>query len=147
MITPPDGGEEVLSMFLSRVPALTSGTLEVMAMARERGRRCVFFVHSSDPAVDSVGTFIGERGVHVKAVVTALGQEHIDVVPWTDSMPQLIRNALWPLVLRDVILDEASRRATVAVEEMRSQDRPLDSLRLRLISRALGWEVQVAGIR
>jgi len=127
-------------MFLSRVPALTSGSLEVMAMARERGRRCVFFVHSSDPAVDSVGTFIG------KAVFKIL-EEQFDVVPWTDSVPQLIENALWPLVLRDVILDETSRRATVTVDAMCSRDRPLDSLRLRLISRALGWEVQVTEIR
>jgi len=133
-------------MFLSRVPALTSGNLEVMAMARERGRRCVFFVHSSDPAVDSVGTFIGKRGVHAKAVFKIL-EEQFDVVPWTDSVPQLIENALWPLVLRDVTLDETSRRATVTVDAMCSRDRPLDSLRLRLISRALGWEVQVTGIR
>ena len=60
-------------------------------------------------------------------------------------------DALWPLVQRDVVLDEASRRATVTVDAMCSHDRPLDSLldslRLRLISRALGWEVQVTGIR
>lgn len=147
MITPPDGSEEVLNMFLTRVPALATGDLEVKAMARERGRRCILFVHSKDPAVDSVGAFIGTRGEHVKAIAKELNTEPIDVVRWTDSTQQVICNALAPLHLSSITMDESSHRATVAVDEKSSEGRSIDLTRLKLVSRALGWEVRVSGSR
>lgn len=144
----PDGSEEVLRMLRSHVPALASGALEVKAMARERGRRCVFFVHSPDPAVDSVGAFVGNRGEHLKAVVQALNPEHIDVVRWTASIQQLITNALAPVAVREVVLDQSSCRAMVTIDETRSWPRsgsgstetPIQGSR---VGTASGWNCMI----
>ncbi|HEU5125825.1 MAG TPA: hypothetical protein VFW05_17370 [Verrucomicrobiae bacterium] len=143
MITQPDGSDEVRQLFQENVPELAKGVVEIKAIARERGHRSMLVVYSSDGSVDPVGSCVGERGARVRSVVRQLSGETIDVIRWSDSQEELIRNILNPAVIRSVALDEASGRAIVRIVSKQSEDCELDPIRLKLASRVTGWDLQL----
>ena len=97
-----------------------------------------------EPPGDS--SCVGLRGVHVKSVIQQLPREYIDIVPWSESVEDFIRNSLAPIVVRSITLDETERHATVKLDSKRSNGYVLDPIRLRLASRVTGWELQIVEI-
>ena len=127
------------------MPELLSGIVEIRGIAREVGSRCMLGVSSKDPSVDPVGSCVGPRGIRLKTVVRELDGEHIDIIPWTESACDLIRIALSPVgvVVQSIVLDEKRQRATVTIDG-RGEDRAaIDAGRLRLVSRLVGWRLEV----
>jgi len=112
MITQPDGSDEVRRLFSEQTPELAKGIVEIKAIAREGGRRTMLVVYSRDDSVDPVNSCVGPRGARVKSVVQQLSGEHIDIVRWAESVEDLIRNALTPVLVQSIALDEAARHAT-----------------------------------
>ena len=143
MRTHPDGSEEIRRLFREQVPELASGIVEIKALARERGRRSMLAVSSTNPSVDPVGSCVGERGVRVKSVVQQLSGEFIDIIRWSESVEDFIRNTLAPVVVQRIALDTAAHRATVTVDSKRSDARAVDPSRLRLASRVVGCELHL----
>ena len=144
MHTQPDGSDEVLALFDREVPELASGVIEIRGIVRERGRRTIVLVHSPDPAVDSVGSFIGSRGVRIKAVVRDLANEKVDVVRWSDSVEQLICHLVTPAKVSRVALNDRKRRAVIHTSpDYQSLVLGPGGSRLQLISRLIGWELEV----
>jgi N utilization substance protein A len=99
-------------------------------------------VSSIDPAVDPVGSCVGLRGIRVKAVLKELSNEKLDIIRWSDSIEVLLVNGLAPLVIRKIVLDSAARQATITTAPKRSAEHSIDIGRARLLSRAIGWELQ-----
>ena len=143
MLAHPDGSEEVRRLFHEQAPELASGIVAIRAIARERGHRSMLAVHSEDRSVDPVGSCIGPRGVRVKSVLKQLSGERIDIIRWSESVEDLIRNALSPVVIRRIALDAAAHRAVVTVDSKRSDAYAIDPIRLRLASKVVGWELQL----
>jgi N utilization substance protein A len=56
-----------------------------MNIAREAGVRSKVAVQSHATGVDAVGTFVGGRGSRVQAVMSDLGEEKIDIIPYSDD--------------------------------------------------------------
>ena len=98
-MTSPDGSEEVRRLFHEHVPELAGGIVEIRAIARQCGLRSVLAVASTDTRVDPVGSCVGQQGVRVKSVVRLLSGEHIDIVRWSESVEEFIRNALAPVAV------------------------------------------------
>jgi transcription termination/antitermination protein NusA len=146
MITQPDGSEDVRRLFHEHVPALANGIVEIVAIARERGHRSMLAVYSSDHSVDPIGSCVGLRGVHAKSVMQQLSGEYIDIVRWSESVEDFIRDTLAPAVVRSIALDETRRHATVRLDSKRSNGYLLDPIRLRLASKVTGWELQIVEI-
>jgi len=97
----------VKQLFALEVPEVYQGIVEIRAIAREPGSRSKIAVWSRDPHVDPVGACVGLKGSRVQAVVSELGGERIDIVPWTDDLRQFIAQALSPAEVYKIILHEA----------------------------------------
>lgn len=144
MHTRPDEIEEVRRLFHKHVPQVASGVIEIKGIARERGQRTIISVYSTDSSVDPVACCVGERGIRVKAVVQELSGEKIDIVRWSDSLEEFIRNLLTPARVERIILDEAKHRATIhASSDQRSLIIGRHGSRLEMMARLAGLDIRV----
>ncbi|MFA5010093.1 MAG: transcription termination factor NusA [Patescibacteria group bacterium] len=134
----------IARLFEMEVPEIAAGTVEIKGVAREAGVRSKVAVHSTQEAVDPVGSLVGRRGVRVQAVMAEIGEEKIDIVLWDENAKQYIINALSPAKIKEVVLDEASHSALIKVED--------DQLSLaigkagqnvRLASKLAAWQIEV----
>lgn len=132
-------------LFRQEVPEMETGAVEIVAIAREAGRRTKLAVRSTVPGVDPVGTFVGGHGTRVQAVMNEIGdQEKIDIVTFDDAIEQFIRNALSPAEVARVELDEATKRAKVFVsEDQQSVAIGRGGQNVRLAARLTGYELDI----
>jgi transcription termination factor NusA len=96
----------VCALFALEVPEVFQGIVEIRAIAREPGSRSKIAVWSRDQHVDPVGACVGLKGSRVQAVVSELGGERIDIVPWTDDSREFIAQALSPAEVYKIMLHE-----------------------------------------
>ena len=132
-------------LFRSEVPEMESGAVEIKGIAREGGVRTKIAVSSTVPGVDPVGTFVGGHGTRVNAVMSETGdQEKIDIVVWNEDLATYIINALSPTVVKKVILNKASQKATVLVpEDQLSIAIGKGGQNVRLASKLTGYELDI----
>ncbi|MBR2398925.1 MAG: hypothetical protein IKA96_03090, partial [Alistipes sp.] len=57
-------------------------------ISREVGSRSKVAVRSNDDRIDPVGACVGVRGTRVKEITKELGNERIDIVPWSSDIKQ-----------------------------------------------------------
>lgn len=143
MHTTGDGSEEVRRLLVEQVPELRSGVVEIKAIARERGHRTMLAVVSTDSSVDPVSACVGERGARIKAVVRQLSGDHIEVIRWSESVEDLIRNVLAPVLVQSISLDAAAHGATVKLDSKHRNVAALEPVRIRLAAKVLGWDLRV----
>ena len=70
--------------------------MEIRGITREAGYRTKMAVFSRDEEVDPVGACVGQRGMRVERVVAELGNERIDIVPWSDDPAEYHRQCPEP---------------------------------------------------
>ena len=139
-------GKFVENLFQQEVPELETGMVEIVAIAREAGRRTKMAVRSMMQGVDPVGTFVGGRGIRVQAVMNEIGErEKIDIVTWSENPSEFIREALSPAEIVEVKIEEGSKKkAKVFVSE---DQQPVAIGRggqnVRLASRLTGFELDI----
>src|SRR5919112_1931556 len=68
-------------LFELEVPEIYDGLVEIKAVAREAGLRSKVAVWSNESGIDPVGACVGPRGSRVRAVVSELRNEKIDIKP------------------------------------------------------------------
>ncbi len=132
-------------LFRGEVPEMESGAVEIKGIAREAGIRSKIAVASSVPGVDPVGTFVGGHGTRVNAVMSEIGeQEKIDIVVWSDNNVSYITNALSPTKVSNVVIDEKSKKAKVAVpEDQLSIAIGKSGQNVRLASKLTGYDLDI----
>src|SRR5579871_4156894 len=131
-------------LFELEVPEISSGVVELKAVAREPGHRTKIAVWSNDPNVDPVGACVGARGSRVRMVTNELRGERVDVVPFSDDPVELIQNALAPARVREVRLDEETGTATVIVSDFQlSLAIGKEGQNARLAARLTGWRIDI----
>src|SRR5690606_19751765 len=86
----------VKKLFALEVPEIADGTVEIAALAREAGHRSKIAVHSTVPGVNAKGACIGPMGARVRAVMTELRGEKIDIVDCSEEPTEFIAAALSP---------------------------------------------------
>ena len=91
--------------------------IEIKALAREPGSRTKIAVYSEDQRIDCVGACVGVRGSRIKNILDEIGNERIDVVPFSDDMQVFIPNALQPAEVEEVILCQMLGKAIVLVRK------------------------------
>ena len=79
------------------------GFVEIREIAREVGGRTKIAVYSRDDSIDPVGACVGLKGSRVQAVVSELGGERIDIVPWHPDTEVFARRALAPARVAKVL--------------------------------------------
>jgi len=74
----------------------------------------------------------------------ALPGDKIDIVRWSDSEKDFIRNLLGGSKVERIALDAATQRATVTVStDITSRLTEDGAIRLRLASRLAGWDLEL----
>jgi N utilization substance protein A len=135
----------VKKLFTMEVPEIADGTVEIAAIAREAGHRTKVAVRSNDPAVRARGACIGPMGQRVRAVVTELHGEKIDIVDWDPDPATFVGNALSPAQVRSVtVVDATARAARVVVPDYQlSLAIGKEGQNARLANRLTGWRIDI----
>jgi N utilization substance protein A len=138
----------VAALFKLEVPEIYQGIVEIKGIAREVGGRTKVAVTSRDESIDPVGACVGLKGSRVQAVVSELGGERIDIVPWHPDPEIFARRALAPAKVAKVISDSARRVITAIVDEDQlSLAIGRNGQNVRLASQLLGWQIDLYGSR
>lgn len=135
----------VKRVFELEVPEIYGQTVEIVRIVREAGYRTKIAVASNREDVDPVGACVGLRGVRIQAIVRELEGEKIDILKFDPDPRVLIKNALSPAeVTNVVVLDEARRQALAIVpEDQLSLAIGKQGLNVRLANRLADWNIDV----
>jgi N utilization substance protein A len=113
-------------------------------VARDPGSRAKICVTSKDKSIDPVGACVGMRGSRVQAVVNELQGEKIDIIHWSEDPATLVINALAPAEVQKVVLDEASKRIEVVIDENNlSKAIGRRGQNVRLASKLMNYEIDI----
>ncbi|MGE5689050.1 MAG: transcription termination factor NusA [Pseudomonadota bacterium] len=136
--------ELIKTLFELEVPEIADGLVEIRGVAREPGYRSKIAVESHTQGVDPVGACVGPRGSRVRMVVSELRGEKIDIIPWNTEPARFIAKALSPARVREVLVDDDTREATVIVpEDQLALAIGKEGLNARLATRLTGWKIDI----
>ena len=95
-----------------------------------------------------MGACVGLKGTRVQAVVSELGGERIDIVPWHPDTEVFARRALAPARVSNVISDVERQVITAIVDEDQlSLAIGRNGQNVRLASQLIGWQLDLYGSR
>jgi transcription termination/antitermination protein NusA len=136
--------ELIKKLFELEVPEIADGLVEITGVAREPGYRSKIAVVSHADGVDPVGACVGPRGSRVRMVVSELRGEKIDIIPYNDEPARFVAKALSPARVREVLVDDDNRQATVIVpDDQLSLAIGREGQNARLAARLTGWRVDI----
>ena len=131
-------------LFHLEVPEIYDGLVEIKAVAREAGLRSKVGVWSNESGIDPVGACVGPRGSRVRAVVSELRNEKIDIIQWDPEPARFIAKALSPARVREVYLDEDEKQAEVIVpDDQLSLAIGREGQNARLAVKLTDWKIDI----
>ena len=134
----------VRELFKLEVPEMADGLVEIRGVAREPGWRSKIAVVSHVQGVDPVGACVGPRGSRVRMVVSELRGEKIDIIPFNEEPARYVAKALSPARVREVLVDDENRQATVIVpDDQLSLSIGREGMNARLAARLTGWHIDI----
>ena len=134
----------VRELFKLEVPEMADGLVEIKGVAREPGWRSKIAVISHVQGVDPVGACVGPRGSRVRMVVSELRGEKIDIIPYNEEPARYVAKALSPARVREVLVDDENRQATVIVpDDQLSLSIGREGMNARLAARLTGWHIDI----
>ena len=128
----------VKELFRLEVPEIADGIIEVKRIVRDPGYRTKVAVLSHDPKIDCQGACVGVRGSRIRAITDELNGEKVDIVKWSDSLEELVVNALKPaeIDIDNIYPDEETRSVLVLVDESNYRSRSASAARTSASPRA-----------
>lgn len=135
----------VRKLFEMEVPEIADGSVEIVALAREAGHRTKIAVRPAVPGLNAKGACIGEMGSRVRAVMSELNDEKIDIIDYSDDPATFIGNSLSPSRVSSVsILDPDLRQARVVVPDYQlSLAIGKEGQNARLAAKLTGWRIDI----
>lgn len=137
--------ELVRQLFELEVPEVADGSVVIEAIAREAGHRTKLAVRSTVPGLNAKGACIGPMGARVRAVMSELHGEKIDIVDFSEDPARFVGFALSPAKVASVtVVDEAARAARVVVPDYQlSLAIGKEGQNARLAARLTGWRIDI----
>ncbi|MFA7365279.1 MAG: transcription termination factor NusA [Patescibacteria group bacterium] len=136
--------EIVRQIFMTEIPELANGLIEIKSIAREAGSRSKVSIYTDSENIDPVGSCVGQRGVRIQTIINELGGEKIDIVEFSEEPTRYIENALAPAKAINIVVDEKTRRAIVKVEpEKLSLAIGKAGQNARLAAKLTGWKIDI----
>jgi transcription termination/antitermination protein NusA len=134
----------VRRLFEFEVSEISDRTVEIVSIAREAGYRTKIAVNSADDKVDPVGACVGLRGARVKNIVRELNNEKVDIIRWTKDIVEFTKEALKPIKILSIKVDEENKRVHLTVsEEELSKAIGRKGQNARLTSRLIGYDLVI----
>lgn len=145
LIVTRSSADFVVKLFEREVSEIHDGTVKIMGIAREPGKRTKIAVGSDDRRIDPVGSCIGMRGIRVKRITEELGAERIDIIPYDADIRKYAANALLPAKVKNVTVDEEKHALYVTVSSDQSRVAlGRKAQNVRLAGKLLGWTVTLS---
>ncbi len=135
----------VRKLFALEIPEVADGTVEIAAIAREAGHRTKVAVHSTIPGVNAKGACIGPMGARVRAIMTELHGEKIDIVDFSEDPRAFVAAALSPSRVNSVeTVDPVLRSVRVVVPDYQlSLAIGKEGQNARLAAKLTGWRIDI----
>ncbi|MFV0462723.1 MAG: transcription termination factor NusA [Nostocoides sp.] len=135
----------VRKLFALEVPEIADGTVVIEALAREAGHRTKIAVHATVPGVNAKGACIGPMGARVRAVMSELHGEKIDIVDYSPDPATFVAAALSPATVSSVeVVDTQLRAARVIVPDYQlSLAIGKEGQNARLAAKLTGWRIDI----
>lgn len=134
----------VAKLFEREVPEVSSGAVEIVALAREAGVRTKMAVRSTQDGVDPVGSCVGQRGVRVQEVIRELNNEKIDIIPFSEEARTFLQAALAPAEGLVLDIDADKKRVVVtAPEDQLSLVIGRGGQNVRLAAKLTGYQITI----
>ncbi|WP_291319226.1 transcription termination factor NusA [Desulfonatronospira sp.] len=136
--------EYLVSLFKREVPEISDGTIKIMNVVRDPGKRAKVGVMTKDLDVDPVGACVGVKGSRIHNIVQELKGERIDIVIWSPDIATYAANALSPARITRITVDEDEKTLEVVVPD--DQLTPAIGQKgqnVKLASSLLGWKIDV----
>lgn len=134
----------VLGILLKEIPAIGEENIEVVNMARIKGKRAKIVVKSLIAHMDVMRECIGPKGTRVKQVVEFLNGEQIDFVAYDKDLGRYIENLMSPITVEKAVIDESRDRMSIVVSEAEfNKYKSLVNTNQILVSKILNLEVQI----
>ena len=137
--------DEILKkVFYLEIPEISNGLIELKAVAREAGYRSKVAVWTDSDNVDPIGSCVGQKGTRIQTIITELGGEKIDIIPYDENPEIFITNALSPAKIVSVELNEEEKKATVKVtNDQLSLAIGKSGQNARLAAKLTGWKIDI----
>lgn len=97
------------------VPEINEGLVAIKGVAREPGNRAKVAVKAIDQDIDPIGAVVGTGGARINAITKELKGEKIDVIKYDEDMATFIMNAMAPVRVISVSVDEENNECDVIV--------------------------------
>lgn len=134
----------VAKLFEREVPEVSSGAVEIVAIAREAGVRTKLSVRSTQEGVDPVGSCVGQRGVRVQKVIEELNNEKIDIIPFSDNETTYLQGTLAPAEGLQISIDQTEQKVTVtAPDDQLSLAIGKGGQNVRLAAKLTGYKITI----
>jgi len=133
----------IIKLFELEVPEIATGTVKIMAIAREAGGRTKLAVSSSTEGIDPVGSCVGQKGTRVMAVLNELGQEKMDIIKWDEDPEKFIAQAVSPAKVSRVEVSPRREAIIFVPEDQLSLAIGRGGQNVRLAARLTGWKIDV----
>ena len=133
----------VKRLFELEIPEIQDGTIVIKGVSREAGSRSKIAVESRDENVDAIGSCIGKNGMRISAILAELGNEKVDIIKYSESLPEYVAEALSPAKVISVVMDgERSCKVTVAPEQL-SLAIGKEGQNAKLVARLTGCKIDI----
>ncbi len=143
LVTRPAPGF-IKRMFELEVPEIASGVVAIKGIVREAGLRTKIAVYATDSGVDAVGACVGNRGSRVNGIISEIGGEKIDIIPWHEDPLEFIARALLPAKVVMVEAKEDEHAAKVVVmDDQLSLAIGREGVNARLAAKLTGWKIDI----
>jgi transcription termination/antitermination protein NusA len=113
--------EFVTAIISKEVPEVEAGTVQVLKVVREAGNRTKLLVKVADiddaGDIDPVGTILGRRNVRLLNIMREISpslQEKIDVIEYSDSLENMVADALEPAEIERIEFETMADGRTLA---------------------------------
>lgn len=138
-------GKFLEALFRLEVSEISDGVVEIMGVSRDPGFRAKIAVRTANENVDPVGACVGQRGSRVRAIVSELSGEKIDIVRWNEDIRQYVAAALSPAKLESIEVDPVDHNTVhvVTVGDQYSLAIGKRGQNIRLTTKLTGWHIEV----
>jgi len=139
--------EFIEGLFAMEAPEIASGVVEIKSIAREAGSRSKIAVFSNDEHIDPIGSCVGQKGVRVSTVMSELGGEKIDIIPWSGDPETYIASAISPANVLNIEVVEKEHKALIEVaNDQLSLAIGKGGQNVRLAAKLTGWRIDIKGM-
>ena len=132
------------SLMHLEVPEIASGSIQIMAIAREIGVCAKIALRAVEPGIDPIGAAIGMRGSRIQSVINEMKGERVDLVLWDSDILKYSINTL-SLLPENVFALEKNDILKKIVMSVSEQQIPLaigaHGSNIRLASELCGWSL------